>query len=608
MKFMDMFRASPPAPVTVNAADSFANMVAMIGGASGKGAGDTYIVVPEDQYTIDNAYRASPFFRKIVDTRPRDAVRRWRQWNAEADQVEFIENEEKRLNVIGNVLKAITMQRKYGGAVILALGLPGTNGKPLNVSNIRRGALRRLIVLSRYDVTLQDFITDPLSEFYGYPGKVALTSQAGQSEYIHPSRCVFFRNANAVTARDPDAFWGDSLWQTLSASVKAVDSSSAIIADLMREAKVDVIQVPGLFEKMATDKGTEAFTRRFTLGNMLKSINNALLLDKDDEWSQKTINWSGLPEVVQIQMQLLCGASGYTMTRLFGIQAKGLSNDGTADLKQYYDDVQQEQELDITPALNRLDDWIIRSALGDRDPAIWYQWRSLWQMTEKERAEIDKMQAETLDKLVGTALFDPAVIAKTAEARMIESGSWPGLEAALEEVGNNPENDLPDDEVQSGVNDAAPAPLYVRRNVINSAEILKWAKAQGFKTTLPASDLHVTITSSREPVDWLKMGESWSGNGSGEITINAGGPRIMEKFGEARVLAFASTDLQWRHMAMRERGASWDHDEYTPHITISYDPDSPDIAAIEPYRGKIVLGPEIFEATKEDWQSGVKEV
>ena len=28
---------------------------------------------------------------------------------------------------------------------------------------------------------------------------------------------------------------------------------------------------------------------------------------------------------------------------------------------------------------------------------------------------------------------------------------------------------------------------------------------------------------------------------------------------------------------------------------------------IEPYRGKIVLGPEIFEEVKEDWKAGIKE-
>ena len=81
----------------------------------------------------------------------------------------------------------------------------------------------------------------------------------------------------------------------------------------------------------------------------------------------------------------------------------------------------------------------------------------------------------------------------------------------------------------------------------------------------------------------------------------------MERFGEARVLLFTNDDLKWRHERIKDAGASWDHSEYQPHITISYDPDAPDISTIEPYQGPIILGPEIFQEVKDDWQEGIKE-
>ncbi|WP_425516777.1 hypothetical protein [Ensifer adhaerens] len=144
--------------------------------------------------------------------------------------------------------------------------------------------------------------------------------------------------------------------------------------------------------------------------------------------------------------------------------------------------------------------------------------------------------------------------------------------------------------------DAAPRTLYVRRDVLNAAEITAWAKGQGFTDIVP--DLHVTITYSRTPVDWMKMGENWSDNGKGGLTIPAGGPRLMEGFGangEARVLSFASSTLSWRHEDMKRNGASSDREDYQPHITISYAANGPDLASVEPFRGKIELGPEIFD-------------
>lgn len=139
-------------------------------------------------------------------------------------------------------------------------------------------------------------------------------------------------------------------------------------------------------------------------------------------------------------------------------------------------------------------------------------------------------------------------------------------------------------------NDAAPRTLYVRRDVVNKAEITKWAKSQGFTDIVP--DLHITITYSRAPVDWFKMGSTWDE----EMTLPKGGARQMETFGEAKVLLVQSNMLQWRHEEMVGNGASFDFPEYQPHVTISYGamPDN-----VEPYQGKIVLGPEIFEEVKE---------
>ena len=134
------------------------------------------------------------------------------------------------------------------------------------------------------------------------------------------------------------------------------------------------------------------------------------------------------------------------------------------------------------------------------------------------------------------------------------------------------------------------------RKVINGAEIIAWAKSQGFEFTVPAADLHVTVAYSRNPVDWMKVGESWSGDGKGQLKIAPGGARLIDKFGEgAVVLLFNSSELAWRHVSIVEAGASWDWPDYQPHITFTYEPGTVDIDKVEPYRGVIELGPEIFE-------------
>jgi hypothetical protein len=120
--------------------------------------------------------------------------------------------------------------------------------------------------------------------------------------------------------------------------------------------------------------------------------------------------------------------------------------------------------------------------------------------------------------------------------------------------------------------------------------------------------MHVTVAYSRKPLDWMKVGESWSSDRDGKLSVAPGGARLIEKFGEgAIVLLFNSSELAWRHVSIIEAGASWDWPEYQPHITFTYDPGSVDLSKVEPYRGAIELGPEIFAEVVENWQDKLKE-
>lgn len=142
--------------------------------------------------------------------------------------------------------------------------------------------------------------------------------------------------------------------------------------------------------------------------------------------------------------------------------------------------------------------------------------------------------------------------------------------------------------------DAGPSSLYVSRKVLNAADLRAWAKAGGLTALVVADELHVTLCYSQRPVDWMEMGSPWEE----QIEIPAGGPRVVEIFGDnAVVLRFASASLKWRHDEFVKAGASWDHASYSPHVTLSYSGVIPE--GLKPYAGRIHLGPEIFEEIKQ---------
>lgn len=580
--------------------DSLKNLVANLGTPRDKAAGSFYAQTYLSDAEAMNAYRGAWLPQKIVDIPALDACRNWRAWNAEAEQISAIEAEETRLGVRGKVLEALVKARLFGGAAIYIGTGDADPMKPLDPARIGKGGIKHLNVLSRKILQAGEIDSDPESALYGLPSHYTITSKTGQAR-IHPSRLVRFIGAphpDLESATGQEAGWGDSVLLAITQAIKQADGTSANIASLVFEAKIDVIKVPGLMQNLAGDgEYQQQLLNRLTLAATAKGINGTLMLDSEEDYQQKSASFATLPEIMMAFLQQVSGAADIPMTRLLGQSPGGMNASGDSDIRNYYDRIKAMQELSVGPAMAVLDECLIRSALGDRPSEVFYDWRSLWQVTNKERADIGKVTADTIKTLADTRLIPEDVLSDVAVNMLTESGVAPGLESAM--AGYVAPDDEGEGDIEAaGVTDAAPMPLYVRRDVLNVEEIAEWAVGQGI--TNIAGDLHVTVAYSRAAFDWIKAGNAkeWAESSHDTITIPEGGPRAVEPLGGmSAVILFASSQLSCRHEAIRKAGASHDFPDYTPHISLTESP--VDLSKVEPYRGRIVLGPEIFEELRE---------
>jgi len=598
--------------------DSLTSLVSRMGTDRDKAATTFYAHTVMSDEQLIAAYSTAWLPRKIVDIPALDACRKWRDWQAKKPQIEAIEEEEKRLNVKGRILEAAKKGRLFGGAAVYIGTGDADPMQPLEVDRIGKGGIRYLNVMTRRQLSAGEIDRNPESEWYGQPSYYKLSGANGLQVDIHPSRLVRFTGAmpadDEITG-NPWQGWGDSVLQATLDAIKNADSTAGNIASLVFEAKIDIIRVPDFMANLGNEVYRSKILERYTLANMSKGINGTLLLDKEEEYETKTAQLSGLTDILMAFMQIVSGAADIPVTRLLGQSPAGMNSTGTSDMKNYHDRIQSMQELEFSPAMRRLDECIERSA-DVKDPDVHYRWAPLEQMSEKERADIFKTTADAARQLVGTGtgqeIITREAISKALTNRLVEDGVLPGLDAAIEEYGTIEEQEPSEEELAAAAaaanqnqppanqrraaNDAAPRTLYVRRDVINRAEITAWAKEQGFTDIVP--DLHVTITYSKQPVDWFEMGESWSPR----LEISAGGPRQMQALGQSGeyyALLITANELKWRHEAMIELGASWEWPEYQPHISIQIGGDI-DLSKVTPYQGKIVLGPEIFEEVRED--------
>lgn len=601
---------------------------------------NSYVRPVLTQADIAASYSGSGMMRKIVRTPALDMVREWRDWSGlDDEQAAKLFDEEKRLAVRQRILAVETLRGLGGGALIL--GLPGDLATPAPTS-IGTGGLRFIHAVSRWHLKFDTLDTDANSETFGEPLMWKLDTTDGQQS-IHPSRVIPFRadtsaSTTMIGGSSDDVFWGEAAVQQCLESVQDYDAVHAGFAALANKARVLRVGVRGLYEMIAEGRDGDIFKRLAAMATG-ESLHNAIVFDAGDEEGKggekiedATYSFAGAKDMLNAAGERVAAIADIPATRLLGRAPEGMNASGDSQQVDWNKRVRAMQTLDLAPCLDRLDRYLIPSALGSVPPEAAYEFAPLDTESQGDRATRFKTLMEGVVQLQNTATVPDQAFNRGVQSLLVEEAFLPELEAALAgipdderygilpegeedaeggdldlEGGAGGEQDVPPP-LRRAANDAAPRPLYVRRNLVNAADLVKWAKANGFSQTLAADDMHVTILYSRNAVDPIEMGEAWGTEADGSLVVRAGGPRALEKFGEgAAVLQFASSSLSYRHEEMVRKGASHDWPEYLPHVTITYEAGDIDLAKIKPFTGELRFGPEIFEPLDEDWKSKIEE-
>lgn len=388
---------------------------------------------------LQAAYEGAWLPRRIVDQFAEDATRKWRSWQAQPDQISLLDRAEKRLDVRAKLERAMILARLWGKAHIY-IGIDGQDpAEPLRPETVGRDRLRHLTVMSRREIADGDIDDDPFSPYYGTPKHYQMTSPTQGFVWVHPSRLVTLYGAE----RPNDMVFGrsgDSVLTALFPAIMHHDSTVANVAGLVFEARVDVISVPGLADLLSDPDTEKQVLSRFQDMARMKGNNRIVLLNASENpdtpsetWEQKNASFATLPDIIDRMQQQVAGAAKIPRALLFGTGAGGLGATGDLELSAYYDQVATVQSNEIEPAMHILDECLIRSALGSRPPEIWYDWNSLWQISDTEKADIFAKVATAIRNVADSGVIPREVLTQSVVNKLVETGSLPGLEQDYEE-------------------------------------------------------------------------------------------------------------------------------------------------------------------------------
>jgi hypothetical protein len=441
--------------LTVRIRDGFVNLVNSIGTSKDSRTQTQYNLAMLDPNQLLIAYRTNWLARRIVNCIAEDATREWRDWQAADDQIQAIEDEEKKHKVQRKMKQALVRARLFGGgALVMGVDGSGPPSEPLDLDRLGKDCLKFVIPLSCFEITAAQRITDVTSEWYGRPQYYTIntgTTTIGElsqqiNEQIHPSRVIEFIGNELPdwNLTNGNNQWGDSVLQVVDDVLKDYGMSLSAVAAMINDCKIDVFKIPGLTKNIANAEWEQRLKTRLVASNVMKSTINAMIMDGEEEWDRKQTTFAGLPQILQEMLKTAAGAAGIPMTRLVG-HGSGSgkstlgSSGGESDLRNYYDDVASNQKNEFGPLMAPLDEVIERSALGTYDDAIYYEWTPLYipDPMEESTIALNKVQVYAAD--VTSGLINPDVLRAGRLNQLVEDHFYPGLEDAIEEFGAEPE-------------------------------------------------------------------------------------------------------------------------------------------------------------------------
>lgn len=400
-------------PRVRQSADGLYNVVSGLGTEKAKTMHNQFAldVLSNNYQQLDAAYQSNWIARNIVDVPAEDMTREWR--TIKSDKAEEIALEESRLGLQEAVLEAIKWARLYGGGMILMI--TGQDlGKPLNVKAVKKGGLEKLIVFDRWDLGHNQInMVDPIADNFLLPEFYTIQGGSQPIHWSHFARFTGDQLPRRILRQTHG--WGDSILRKCLKDVKDIVSSKDGIAELMQEANIDVITRQGLSDELASDQD-DAIQARYALYSQMKSIVNMALLDGEETFQRLTLNLGGVAPILDNFMIWLAGAAGMPCTKLFGMSPAGLNSTGESDLANYYDLVRSKQHSQLMPGLRRLDEVIVRSALGEMPADFDWEFNPLKQIDALQLSQSRLIDAQRHQLYMDYSVIEPAQVKAELQA------------------------------------------------------------------------------------------------------------------------------------------------------------------------------------------------
>lgn len=356
-----------------------------------------------------------PEYRVISETIATEMTRKWIRFKSSStgggdktEKIKQIEAEFDRLEVRDR-FKLLATQDGFFGRSHLFLDFGKTSDEELktligdgsktdtaSAAKIKKGSLKRLQTVEAvwaYPTTYN--ATNPLQEDWYNPQVWYVMGKE-----IHASRLMTFIGHPVPDLLKPAySFGGLSLSQMAQPYVDIWLTTRQSVGTLIHSFSVMVLMTD--LSTLLQPGQAGGLLERVALFNALRDNQGTFVVNKNTEdFKNVSAPVSGLAELQSQAQEHMMSVARIPAVKFTGIQPTGLNASSEGEIRVFYDTIHAYQQSFFRPNLTKVFRFVQLSLWGAVDPDITFEFVPLWALSEKEEAELRKIEAETDDILV----------------------------------------------------------------------------------------------------------------------------------------------------------------------------------------------------------------
>lgn len=324
------------------------------------------------------------------------------------DKVKDIDIYMKDKGIYDAFINANKWKRLYGGGGLI-INTSGKPDQPLNIEDIPQGA-----ELELYDADLWElnyaFNVESVNEFENDEG----TGTVKYNYYgvpLNDQRVIRLsgKRAPALVRRQLRG-WGMSELERLMMSINQYMKNQQCIFEGLDEFKLDVYKFTGFNEALAT-ANEEQIAKKVREVNDNKNFQNAVVLDKEDDYVTKQITFSGLAEMVkEIRVGVACDLN-MPITKLFGISSAGF-NSGDDDIENYNAMIESEIRQPLRTPLLKVLKIVCRILFGFIPEDLDFEYKPLRILSGEQEEKVKSRKLERILNSLQLGIIDTKTACK----------------------------------------------------------------------------------------------------------------------------------------------------------------------------------------------------